>query len=168
MTFTFKPLEYTDFPLLVSWLGKPHVSKWWREPAANLEAVKKEFERCISGSEPTKVFIAFTENRPIGLVQSYWINDYPEHARTISLDKAVGIDLFIGEENYIGRGYGSILITEFTSKIIRNSYSHSKIVVADPEVNNVASIRAFEKAKFFKGRIVDGEHGAEQLMIFDL
>lgn len=57
------------------------------------------------------------------------------------------------------------MIVRFVEDIIRVRYPTATGVVADPEIANAASIRAFEKAGFGRGRIVDGEFGDEQLMV---
>ena len=149
---------------MVGWLTKPHVSRWWRG-LNTLELVKDEFESCIDGSEPSLVFIAIVKQKPIGLIQTYAVSDYPDHAKSVGLDRAVGIDLFIGEENYINKGYGTVMLGEFIDSVIKQKYKSFDLVVADPETANTASIRAFEKAGFKKGKLVSGEYGLEQLMI---
>ncbi|HSW75144.1 MAG TPA: GNAT family N-acetyltransferase [Candidatus Saccharimonadales bacterium] len=168
MDFSFRPLTKEDFELILEWLNKPHVKKWWRDQKDTLDEIEKKYGGRIEGDDPTDCYIAEIDNTPIGFIQSYPINDYPEHARSIPLDNAVGIDLFIGKEDFTGKGFGTKLLEQFVKKVLRVRYPDARFVVADPEVANVASVRAFQKAGFRKGKIVSGEHGPEQLMIFEL
>jgi aminoglycoside 6'-N-acetyltransferase len=161
MEFSFHLIGEEDMSLLLVWLNKPHIKKWWRYPDETIDDVKRE-------NDPTSYYIATLNKKPIGFIQSYNVEDYPEHAEYINLDKAIGVDLFIGEENLIGKGYGPILLKQFVEKVIRKQYDGAKYVVADPEVLNKASIRAFEKAGYTKGKIVPGKYGPEQLMMLEL
>jgi aminoglycoside 6'-N-acetyltransferase len=77
---------------------------------------------------------------------------------------AIGGHLFIGEPDMTGRGYGTLMSAAFIEDVVRPAYPDATGVVADPEVANLASIRAFEKAGFVRGEIVPGEHGPEQIM----
>jgi aminoglycoside 6'-N-acetyltransferase len=168
MEFSFRPLSRQDLPLFVGWLTKPHVSQWWKEPKATLEEVEKEYSASIDGNDPTVVYVIQYKDRPIGIIQSYLVSDYPEHAKSIQLDKSVGIDLFIGEEDCIGKGYGTEVLRQFVRRIVRDHYKDAEYVVVDPEIGNLPSIKAFEKAGFQKGRVVSGEYGPEQLLLLRL
>jgi len=168
MEFIFRLITKDDFPLLTAWLHKPHVLRWWRDPQETLVEVEAKYGGRVEGDEPTDVYFAEVEGKPIGLIQSYWTDDYPEHAATIPYPKAVGVDLFIGEEDYIDRGYGTAMLTQFVSKVIRARYPDAQYVVADPELTNPASLGAFRKAGFSKGPVTPGEYGPEQLMILEL
>lgn len=154
--------------MLTVWLHKPHVLKWWRDPKETLCEVEEKYGGRVVGDDPTDVYISLFGAAPIGLIQSYRIDDYPEHAESIKFNNAVGVDLFIGEEDFIGKGYGPMMLVQFVEKVIRNNYTGADFVVADPEVTNMASIQAFEKAGFHKAEVVEGEYGPEQLMILNL
>lgn len=160
MHISFRPLTKEDYPQFAYWLGQPHVAKWWREPAT-VEYVREHY-----GSDPkTSIYVALGNDKPMGIIQSYFVDDYEAHATSVNMKGAVGVDLFIGEADLIGKGYGSVMLMNFVDQIIRKKYPSATGVIADPEVANNASIRAFEKAGFTKGSVVGGEYGPEQLMI---
>lgn len=163
MVITFRPLQEQDYALFAAWLGQPHIAKWWHEPAT-IEFVREGY----GPRDPkTDVYIVEGDGEPIGVIQSYWIEDYPEHSKKIQVDKAIGVDLLIGAPGLTGKGYGTQLLSSFIG-LARAKYPAALHVVADPEVTNIASIRAFEKAGFKKGKLVSGEHGPEQLMVLQL
>lgn len=164
LSFTFHLLSRQHFPLFVHWLEQPHIARWWHEPAT-LEHVETKYGPSVDGTEKTTIYIVELNQKPLGMVQTYLLQDYPEHADSAGMVNAVGVDLFIGEPEYIGKGYGSQMLKEFIDKIIRVKYSNIEGVIADPSVGNPASIRMFEKAGFVKGKIVEDKEGQEQLMI---
>ena len=133
-----------------------------------MEHVEKKYGPGADGDDKTAMFIVEDNKRPIGYVQSYWIDDYPEHAASVRVSEAIGLDLFIGEKDYIGKGYGPALLKAFLSEVVPDKYPNASRAVADPSIENNASIRAFEKAGFYKGDITNDEDGPEQLMIIDL
>jgi RimJ/RimL family protein N-acetyltransferase len=81
-------------------------------------------------------------------VETYLIADYPEWASTIAAETgAAGVDLFIADPELIGKGLGTRLLRQFVDEIafVRPGVTHC---VADPDAENIASLRAFEKAGF--------------------
>lgn len=163
--FNFRPLQKQDFALVAAWIGNEHVQKWWREPAT-VEHVAKEYGACTDGDFKTRVYIAEFRGRPIGMVQCYRVDDYPEDTAEWETRGYVGIDYLIGEPDMIGQGYGSAVITEFIDKVVKSVYPDSIGVIADPEVANLASIGALKRAGFTEYKVIpEGEYGTpEQLM----
>ena len=64
---------------------------------------------------------------------------------------AAGVDLFIADEALTGQGVGTEALRRFVSGIVFAAPTTTHCI-ADPELENVASVRAFQKAGF---RIVD-------------
>lgn len=164
MIFTFRFLKRQNFPLFVQWLNQPHVQRWWHEPAT-MKHVEDKYGPSVDGVAKTSIYIIVANTTPIGMIQTYWVRDFPDHVESAKMRDAIGLDLFIGEPTYIGKGYGSIIISTFVQDVIKNKYLDAVGIIADPSVNNPASIRTFEKAGFMKGDIVSGKDGLEQLMI---
>ena len=134
----FRLLTRDDFGLLERWLSTPHVQRWWGEPH-DLAGVESEFGPCVDGVDPTLVYIvtvrlsdAVTDDRitddrvadtsqgpvvPIGMVQTYLVCDTPEYEAAVGVVDAAGIDLFIGELDFVGIGLGKAIIARFISEI---------------------------------------------------
>lgn len=138
--------------------------RWWHEPTT-VEHVEKKYGPSVDGTSKTTIYIIEADATPIGMIQTYWVRDYPDHAKSVKMMNAVGVDLFIGDPAYIGKGYGSMILSTFVQDIIRGKYSSAAGVIADPSTNNPASIRTFEKAGFTKDSIVSDKDGPEQLMV---
>jgi RimJ/RimL family protein N-acetyltransferase len=88
---------------------------------------------------------------------------------SIKVPNSVGIDLYIGELDLVGQGIGKSMIQQFVEEVIKPSYPEETAVVADPCIDNPASVRAFEKAGFTKGIIKPDDEGRmEQVMVLDI
>jgi aminoglycoside 6'-N-acetyltransferase-1b/aminoglycoside 6'-N-acetyltransferase-2 len=148
-----------DLPLVHDWHQRPHVVRWWTV-RKTLEEVEEHYLPTIEGTEPTDHYIALLEDEPIGMIQSYQVSDYPDWAALTGVGPGVaGIDLFIGDEALTGRGIGTEMISRFVDEVVFAEPA-TTACVADPDVQNLASMRAFEKAGFRVVReFVDPEDG---------
>ena len=150
MDITFEPLRGDDLPLIATWLARPHVRRWWRQPSDPV-SVGVDFGPLVDGSDPTEGFIVHLDGRPIGYLQRGLIEDGPETQRSIG--SALGdtggieIDYFIGEPELVGRGIGCVMISRFADECFVRYPSECRIVVGLQQ-QNVASWRALEAAGF--------------------
>lgn len=144
--FTFKKLSHEDIPLVHNWVNRPHVREFWADAGVeDYDAFKKKYEGKISSHKVTP-YIVMLQGKPIGYIQSYPINE-----------KTFGIDQFIGVEEFVNKGLGSMFVKEFTDEMLL-SKKVSKIVT-DPSVLNLRAQKAYEKAGFIKKAAVPGEGG---------
>jgi aminoglycoside 6'-N-acetyltransferase len=155
---TFRPLGRSDFGLLERWLREPHVSAWWREPL-DRAGLEDKYGRRIDGLEPTHMFVIEYAGKPVGWIQWYRWADYETHARKLrAAPEDAGVDLAIGDPVMIGLGLGPIVLQSFIREEV---FADSSVtgVVCDPELLNVRSRRAFEKAGFHSSDavVLDGE-----------
>jgi RimJ/RimL family protein N-acetyltransferase len=161
---SFRPLRREDVPLVHAWRQRAHVRRWWSS-VETLEDAERKYLPRIEGREPTDVYLIVADDRPIGMIQTYMVDDYPS-GWPIELEPGVaGVDLFIGEPELIGRGLGTEVIQAFVREIVFAN-PEATACVADPDVRNLASIRAFEKAGFLPLAIVQvpGEEAPQQLL----
>jgi aminoglycoside 6'-N-acetyltransferase len=148
--YTFTPLREDDLELVRAWLLLPHVRAWYDDVATATYPDDAIAERglAIRGEDPTDHFLIRIDGRPIGDIQSYRVDDHPEYAAQIAIGRpAVGIDLFIGEVDLIGRGHGPALIRAFLRDVAFPRYGVALCVIG-PSRGNTAAIRAYEKAGF--------------------
>src|SRR5690606_18105786 len=101
----FIPLQKIHFPLMHKWLNTPHVSEWWSLDGnhhPSLEEVERHYLPYTDGTEPVDCYIFSNGNKPIGMIQSCKLNDFPAEKAAFGLDGSyAGIDLFIGEEGFV-------------------------------------------------------------------
>lgn len=162
MNFTFTTLQLSHFPLLVSWLNEPHVAQWWGEGKTwNLDTVTEKYSSNVAGytlhmgtKKPIHSFIMCADSKPIGYIQYYAVADFPHenHTELPDIKNAAGIDLYIGDPDYIGRGFGPIIISQFLQEKI---WPHFDACLADPHASNSGAIKAFTKAGFKIMKVVD-------------
>src|SRR4051812_45524932 len=105
----FRSLTPDDFPLMLEWLSKEHVKKWWDDGEDTIEQVAQNYGEEEEGLERfILVEVLDGGERPIGYFQHYQMPD-----------GSIGIDQFIGEEHYINRGVGTQAIRMFIEMIVR-------------------------------------------------
>jgi aminoglycoside 6'-N-acetyltransferase len=164
VNITFRPLAKDDFEMFARWLAKPHVQRWWREPAT-IEHVAKDYGACTDGDFKTRVYVVQADATPIGIIQVFRLADYPDEDRHYPFRGAVSIDYLIGEEAYVGRGVGTQMIREFVDTVVRELYPDSTGVATGAELDNAASLGALRKAGFEPGGTVIGEYGTPERMM---
>ena len=164
----FRRMTHDDLPLLHGWLQQEHVARWWNE-RSTYEEVERHYLPAIEGREPTDLYLILLAGEPVGFIQTYLVSDYPEYAAQVGVGEDVaGVDLFLGERRALGRGLGSAALRAFVSEVVF-ARPGTAACVADPDVRNVASVRAFEKAGFRSVKVFEqpGEEAPHQLMRLD-
>jgi RimJ/RimL family protein N-acetyltransferase len=150
-TISFKSLEKTDLNLIIQWLNSAQVNQWYRifgKADPSHEDVLRKYLPRIEGKDPTLCYLIFHGLMPIGFIQFYRFNDYPQTKTQFGIaDDMAGIDIFLGEEDYLHKGFGSLIIRKFLKKIVFATITATGCIV-DPEPNNHIAIRAYEKAGF--------------------
>ncbi|MHB8646231.1 MAG: GNAT family N-acetyltransferase [Thermomicrobiales bacterium] len=163
----FRRMTTDDLPLMHRWLQTPHVLEWWWGGVApSYEAVAEKYGSRTRGEEPTDPYIILYRERPIGYIQTYMIRDYPEYAAVVESDEdAAGVDLFIGETEYLHKGLGSHILRAFLRAIVFGAGDTTSCIIGPSEANRIA-IRAYEKAgfRFFKTIPSSNEPTPEYLM----
>jgi len=165
--FSFQKLNEKDLPLLFAWFKEPHVQKWWPTPEKD-----KLLEKFLQRIRSKDVFgyIVLLNNIPIGYIQYYYIDRNNKNAGSwlLPLPKmTIGIDQFIGDPEYIGKGYGTLLIKEFIY-MLKEIESTVTTIIVDPDSENLAAIRCYEKVGFTSLGIYDVLGGRHLLMKYDI
>jgi RimJ/RimL family protein N-acetyltransferase len=148
---TFRPLAEADLLLLHRWLNTPHVSQWWevdgkRNPA--YKDVTNKFTPRIHRPEPVSCFLVLYDTRPVAFIESCRMDNFPTEKATLRIPaNASGIDTFIGEKDFLHKGFGPVYIRKFLKEIIFQEPAINSCIV-DPEPSNKIAIRAYEKAGF--------------------
>ncbi len=141
----FRPLAEEDLAQVEEWLARPHVARWWRDEIADTLA---ELRAAIEGRDASEQHLILLDGRPIGLIQTYLAADHPEWEAIVQVGPGVaGVDLFVGEEELIGRGLGPRIIDAFAREIVLASDGVDAVIATVEEANR-RSWRAFEKAGF--------------------
>jgi aminoglycoside 6'-N-acetyltransferase len=155
----FRPLGRDDLGLVYEWLRREHVRRWW-DQHDSYEDVARHYLPSIEGRRPVDLYLILLDDRPVGFIQTYLVADHPDFAARIGLGAGIaGVDLFLGEEELIGKGLGSEVLRAFVRDVVF-ARPATTACVADPDVRNAASLRAFEKAGFRRvGEFFEPEDG---------
>jgi RimJ/RimL family protein N-acetyltransferase len=132
-----RPIEDSDIPLIAQWLNKPHIKKWYEPIDEWLDEIG---ERQGEFSWLHHV-VAMVGDTPIGFGQYYdcfdsvGLEDWNERAFP-KRGEIYSIDYLIGEENYLGLGYGKELVKQLTELALSLG---AREIIVDPDKANAKS-----------------------------
>ena len=149
----FKPLHKDDLQLLYQWFQEPTINQLYaRSQKWSLKDIENKYLPRLTGHDNVPSFIIYSDNNPIGFIQYYCLSEhYPEGIQKVSSlfknyqpNQIAGIDLFIATQENRGQGLGVIIINQFINEFL----SHFRLVVVDPNHNNIQAIRCYKKSGF--------------------
>lgn len=164
-SISFRRLETSDIPLIHRWLLTPHVARWWYDDVGTFEEVEATYLAYVEGREAVEPYLILRDGSPIGYIQSYRLDDEEEFDDFVGVPDSAGVDLFIGEKEFLYRGLGSLVIRRFIEEVVFAD-ARNEACIIDPEPTNKAAIRAYEKVGFrhFKTIRIPGEPAEAYLM----
>jgi aminoglycoside 6'-N-acetyltransferase len=130
-----------DLPLLRHWDKKPHVI------AATGSDGAWDWEAELSGNVPwQELLIAEEQGRPIGMMQIIDPAQEETHYWGEIESGLRAIDIWIGEESDLGRGYG----TEMMRLALARCFAEASVraVLVDPLASNTRACRFYERIGF--------------------
>lgn len=155
-----KPIQDKDISLFDKWLDKEYIKKWFGEKEDWLyEISEREGEYNF-----LKHFIVYYKDRKIGYclyADCFFLKDLEEEGHDfenmygdiVSENHTYEIGYLIGEEEYLNRGIGKMIIQLLEEKIIEIG---GKEISSDPDEENLISIKALLSNGFKKKR--DGDY----------
>ena len=149
MNIEFLPMQISHLPSWQSWIHKPHVKNvWFIEGYEPADYIYKKIE----GNDYDYPFIISLDEKPIGYIVCCDLYAYrtlcpkPKGLFTKEEPGTFCMDLFIGEEDYLDKGYGTKIVKAFVNYIF--NHFHAKKILIDPATDNLRAIRCYEKAGF--------------------
>jgi len=148
--------------LLKSWLCREHVRRWWLNPDERLA----ECLQIPTGGDHALILL---DSHPVGYIR--WRMLEREERSKIKLsghhELAVDIDIFIGEEEFTGRGVGPAAIEILIERLSREG--KADIAGLGASIENTRAIKAFEKAGFKKyHKFRDPVYGTGWLLVREI
>lgn len=163
---TFRPLNEDDFVLLHGWLNQPHMRQFYQDTPVSLSDVVNKFLPRARLETPTRDHIAQYREKPIGKLQCYKIIDYPETAKELELTSGIGIDLFIGEPEFVGKGIGSLMLKSYVHKIAFPLFQQEDSCYICHDLTNTIARSCSRKAGFYPVReVIEEGKSCELLML---
>lgn len=167
----FRRLAVSDFSLLLKWLKEPHVKAWWdKEIEWTSELIQEKYDTYVQGYKLEKgkrkkidAYIICIDDTSIGYIQAYNAYDFERSIPLIGLPQSLAaIDMCIGAKEYLGKGIGSQALKEFLEFFCNHNYA---FIFVDPEKENSAAIKMYEKVGFKKIR--DDKSSDEVWMLYE-
>lgn len=157
----FSNLDKSSLTLLRYWLQKDHIKSFWQE-SDNEKLFEEKFLHTLP-QRSVHAYIFKLEHESIGYIQYYDATKVGGGWWESETKGTYGIDLLIGEEKYLGQGIGVRAVKEFIAFIIEKEPEVTNIII-DPDPNNKAAIKSFEKVGFQKERELVTPNGTSLLM----
>lgn len=162
MKISIKKLQIDDLPVIHRWFNMPHVQEFYSLRNWSEEEVLKKLKPYIAGEIPVNPFIVYVDNKPIAYVQYYRVADFPWPNQDLTdsfIQQCAGMDFFIGESEFLRKGYGIKIVNQFLEQMI---WPHFTSMMVDPAVENKAAILFYKKLGFKDYKIIQSENALQQ------
>ena len=155
MKIEFKKVCPEDLNMMRDWIkNNVFVKKWYYyDKLPHVSTLKKKtLDRMRIPNFYANIILV--DGKPIGYIQSYDIEGWKMWSRRVKIyDKTVGLDYFIGDMNYIHKGYGKNIILKYIDSIkLITKYEY---VMISPDPSNVVNCKCVEKCGFEFKKIVN-------------
>lgn len=164
-SFRYKPLSFEDLSLLHQWYNASHVLKWYSRKSLDYVQLENKYRPYILGKNAIQGFICYFNNKPFGYIQYYPVKRHPwnKHGLGKALTMSAGLDVFIGEKSFLGKGLGKLMIKRFMQ---RHIFRHYHYCLVDPHKSNKQAIGCYEACGFsIHKEILSDEKEPHYLMI---
>ncbi len=139
---TFQALTHQDVVQLHQWLQEEHVRAFWEDGHRTLAQVEQYYRP----QKDVQRYLFSIDNQAVGLIQNYLIGDQHEyHAFALPGKETMGVDIFIGECNYLGKGFALPVLAEFIKL-----HCFAERIIVDPNPANAKAIQVYERYGFVK------------------
>jgi RimJ/RimL family protein N-acetyltransferase len=137
-----------DRAMIEGWVKRPHIAQWLH--GQGLENTLSSMIQFFEGHSEFQHWIAYDGHMPFGYLLTSDVDQSDERVSSIDFSgsKAITLDVFICEEDYLGKGVGTGMIKEF----LIAQFPDVSDVLIDPEVVNSTAVHVYEKIGF---RIVE-------------
>lgn len=150
----FREMTKADIPLYLEWLNTSHVQEWWNSE-------DEKIHEKLDNPEYKHLFIVTWHDEPFAFIQVYDANfgGPSEHSTGV-----LGLDMFIGKESYLNKGFGTRMVSKLGSSLLARP--EVPYLIIDPQVKNKRAIRCYEKAGFKRIKTITTCEGECLLMKF--
>ena len=133
--FTYKPVQENQKRLIHNWIAQDHIKEWLH--GEGLRNTIEDLDKFFKGTSWGGHWIAYDMETPFAYLLT-----------SEEGEKAITLDLFICDLNYLGKGHSVQMIQEF----LISQFPDKQEVLIDPEATNTRAIHVYEKVGF---RIID-------------
>lgn len=163
--FRLRPVRLpADLELLAGWMNDPEVAAFW--DLAGPPATTERHVRAQGGGGHSEPCLGLLDGTPMSYWEIYRADLDPLAAHYPARPHDTGVHLLLGPADRRGRGLGATLLAALADRILRERPGCER-VVAEPDVRNRRSVRAFERAGFRAAAELDLPDKRAALMIRD-
>ena len=147
MKITFKKAVKEHKAIIKEWWHKPHVKEFWDNSASMWQNIENYLDNDIK--DIFDYWLVLDGNVPYALIMTSIIDEDAPLQYQPYRDKdgiTFSIDFMIGNEDYLGKGFGAITLQKFMQYCPGNV----TIFLIDPSVNNKKAVRVYQKAGFIE------------------
>jgi RimJ/RimL family protein N-acetyltransferase len=151
MNIEFQPFTASHIPLWEKWITIPHVKDVWfiegYEPADYIFQKIKD-----KGNGYDYPHVIYLDNISVGYIvccDLYAYKTICPKPKGLFTNEEIGtycMDLFIADENYLNKGFGTEIVKDFSNYVFEKF--KAKLLLIDPAASNKRAIRCYEKAGF--------------------
>ncbi len=142
-----------DMRYILKWLNNKKVSKYYGGiKDYTINEIIEKYSKKVDEKELTACIIELDE-KPIGYLQFYNVNNETYEISKLKYkeivkdnQKAVAIDLFLGDDNSRDKGIGTKTIKMLIATLF-NQYK-TDVILIDPKINNERAIKCYKKCGF--------------------
>lgn len=133
-----------DYLLMMEWLNNSDIRQWYgyddflQPPDFN--DIRRKYKKKVLNATDTNPNIILINNIPVGYIQYYETDEY------LHEENVYGIDLFIGNDDYRGKGYGIKILKQIIKDIFLNS--NIRKIIVDPHIENKRAIQCYLNTGF--------------------
>lgn len=138
-TITFRPMVEGDLPLLSAWITDARVKTWFTD-----DDYISELQDHLNDPRVAQ-WIVSDDATPVAYLQDYDIHAFPQHYLADLPVGARGMDTFIAASDLMGRSLGPRYLGLHAARLFEQGVPALGI---DPNPENTAAIRAYEKVGF--------------------
>jgi RimJ/RimL family protein N-acetyltransferase len=128
-------------------MAQPHIQRWWQQDWS-VERWAQELSTQSAG-EHSIPCVAAVDEEDFGYVEVYRVRHDRLADYYASHDHDWGVHVAIGDVTRVGRGLGRQLLRALADALLRADQQCER-VVAEPDIDNTPSVRAFAAAGFVK------------------
>ncbi|MGG5317969.1 GNAT family N-acetyltransferase [Enterococcus sp. AZ072] len=132
-----RTFEDSDSELMENWLEKDYIIKWYLDAEDWLTEISQRHEEYHWLNH----FIVMSQEKAIGFCQYYDVfaaKDLEDWYHVKEPGKVFSIDYLIGEEEFLGKGYGKEIVRLLVELIMANEEKAEAIIV-QPDKENAQS-----------------------------
>lgn len=136
----------SDYNLLFKWCSKPYIYEWFEQRLLTKQEIINKYRNKINSNQ--YIFIIQIDSIPIGYIQYYKFNNDKYISFDDKYKNIYEVDLFIGEEEYLNKGLGKLILDNIFN-LLKNNYNMDLLVIR-PFSRNKRAINSYLKSGFEK------------------